>query len=57
MLSPLLLPLLADLTICGIQKNEYIDPTNRRVMDGDTITRTMKERKMNIVSPRKDKHQ
>jgi hypothetical protein len=38
--------------ICGIQKKEYMLPTKRSVMEGDTMTRTMKDRNMNIVSPR-----
>ena len=48
---PLLLPLRADLTICGIQKNEYMLPTNSSVIEGDTITRTIKDRNINMVSP------
>jgi hypothetical protein len=49
---PLLLTLRADLAICGIQKNEYILPMNNSVIEGDTITRTMKDRNINMVSPK-----
>lgn len=48
---PLLRPLRADLTICGVQKKEYIVPTNNNVIDGETMTRTMNDKNMNIVNP------
>ena len=48
--QPQPLPLCADLMIGGIQK-EYILPTKRSVIEGDTMTRSMKDRNMNIVSP------
>lgn len=48
---PLLRPLLADRTICGIQKNEYTPPTNSIVMEGDIMTRTTTDKKMNMVIP------
>jgi hypothetical protein len=49
--NPLLLPLLADLHICGSQKEEYIVPTKNSVMDGERMTRTIKVKKINKANP------
>jgi hypothetical protein len=49
--NPLLLPLLADLQTCGSQNEEYIVPTNSKVIDGERMIRTMKVKKTNIASP------
>ncbi len=51
LVNPLDLPRLTDLTICGNQIPEYVTATNMRDSVGDRITRTMKVKKINIVSP------
>lgn len=49
-LSPLLLPLRADLYICGSHIKEYVTLTNTIESVGESMTRTMNIRNMNSVT-------
>lgn len=49
--NPLLLPLRADLMICGNHIKEYVTDTKTIDKVGDRITRTMKVKKMKSVTP------
>lgn len=48
--SPLLLPRRTDLTICGSQMKEYVIAMKMMVSSGDRITRTIKVKKMTIIT-------
>jgi hypothetical protein len=50
--NPLLLPLRADLIICGSHTKEYVTHTNTIDKVGDRMTRTIKVKKMKSVTPK-----